>query len=392
MAGKSGGGSTTTVQKADPWIGVQPYLAGNETIPGLFNEATEWYNNAANRTYYPGQTVANPSGSTLDAEALTRQRALSGGLSAGQMADANVYAHLLSNLTDQYSNDVQGRSNALNSQYQGVLNGSDPTAAYLSSIMGGSMLGSNPYLSAAMDAANSNTTRQFKNAVMPGLASQFSAGGRYGSGAQIAGISDATNNLATQISNTNANIANADYQFERGMQGNAAQQLANLRMGALSGIGQNNQATASLLSGRQLAGMNMLPQLAMQGQNMDYQNLAALAGVGAQQDARQQALINADIARYNYNRDAPLEALKNWGNILMGGAGLGSSSSSTQSTGQTGSGLSNALGGGMLGYAGGQALGGLLAGSTLGSGLAASTLALGGPIGLGVGALAGLLL
>lgn len=40
--GKGGGGSTTTVQKADPWVGVQPY------IKDLMKQAEDYYNNTNN--------------------------------------------------------------------------------------------------------------------------------------------------------------------------------------------------------------------------------------------------------------------------------------------------------------------------------------------------------
>lgn len=345
-----GGGSTNTVQKSDPWVGVQPYLAGNETIPGLFNEATEWYMGAPLQ-YYPGQLVADPGDITQQAEAMIRQRASGGSWLEGLAKNA---AGSITNLTDPYSQMIaEGRNNDV--------------AQYLRNVMGGSYLNSNPYLSAAMDAANSNTLRQFNSAVMPSIASQFATSGRYGSGAQMQGVSDATNNLATQLSNTNANIANANYQFERGNQAAAAQALT-----------QRQQFENSLLSGRQMGALGMLPGLSQ----MDYQNLSALTALGAQQDARAQNRINAEMERYNFNRDAPLSKLNAWGNILAGGAGMGGVSQTTGS-GPSGSFLSNAIGGGMLA----NSLYGLGANAGLWGG-AAGLSALGG-MGLGSGALMG---
>ena len=63
----SSGGSTTTVQKADPWEGQQPYLVGGihingVPIAGTFYEANKLYQNGQLAPeYYPGQTVADQS-------------------------------------------------------------------------------------------------------------------------------------------------------------------------------------------------------------------------------------------------------------------------------------------------------------------------------------------
>ena len=51
MAHGGGGGNTTTVQKSDPWSGIQPYL----------KSGYEQLNTAAQNipSFYPGQTYAN---------------------------------------------------------------------------------------------------------------------------------------------------------------------------------------------------------------------------------------------------------------------------------------------------------------------------------------------
>lgn len=60
--GKGNSGSTTTVQKADPWEGQQPYLAGDsrgETpIFGVFPEANYLYTTGQLAPeYYPGRRL-----------------------------------------------------------------------------------------------------------------------------------------------------------------------------------------------------------------------------------------------------------------------------------------------------------------------------------------------
>lgn len=69
----SSGGSTTTVQKADPWEGQQPYLVGGihingVPIAGTFYEANKLYQNGQLAPeYYPGQTVADRRSVAVDA-------------------------------------------------------------------------------------------------------------------------------------------------------------------------------------------------------------------------------------------------------------------------------------------------------------------------------------
>jgi hypothetical protein len=46
-----GGGSTQTIQKADPWIGAQPYLHD------IMGQAQNAYSRSQGNTYYPGSTV-----------------------------------------------------------------------------------------------------------------------------------------------------------------------------------------------------------------------------------------------------------------------------------------------------------------------------------------------
>ena len=91
--GSKGGGSTTTVQKADPWSGQQPYLKE------IFQEAQGLYQSGGMApAYYPGQTVAPESAWTQQARAMQAQRALEGSASvqnAQQAMDATLsYARL----------------------------------------------------------------------------------------------------------------------------------------------------------------------------------------------------------------------------------------------------------------------------------------------------------
>jgi len=66
---KGGGGGTNTVQKADPYIGQQPYLLD------LYSQAQNQFQ-AGPQQFFPGQTYASPSSAVIEAENMQRQAAL----------------------------------------------------------------------------------------------------------------------------------------------------------------------------------------------------------------------------------------------------------------------------------------------------------------------------
>ena len=68
---KGGGGTTQTIQKADPFIGQQPFLIN------MYNEAQRLYDQGPLQ-FFPGQTFANPTAAQLAAEDMAVQSALGG--------------------------------------------------------------------------------------------------------------------------------------------------------------------------------------------------------------------------------------------------------------------------------------------------------------------------
>lgn len=103
--GGSRGGSSTTVQKADPWSGQRPYLAN------AFDASKYLYDRGALApAYYPNSTVVGMSGSTQQALELQRQRALSGSALTGSAQD-----ELQKTISGSYLDPTQ------NTALQGVL-------------------------------------------------------------------------------------------------------------------------------------------------------------------------------------------------------------------------------------------------------------------------------
>ena len=156
--GKKGGGSTTTVQKADPWAGQQPYLQD------IFQQAQQLYNAGGMApNYYPGQTVAGQSDWTKQALQMQADRAQSG-------------SPLITNASNAMNNITTGQALAGN---QG-LNTLNQLAQE-----------DNPYVDELYNRANSQ--------VQANLDGNFNRAGRYGSGAHEAAAADAANNLAAQM-------------------------------------------------------------------------------------------------------------------------------------------------------------------------------------------------
>lgn len=237
--GKGDNQKTTQTTKVEPWAPLQPYLKG------AMSDAQSMYQEGA-PNYYPGQTIAPMSGYTRGSLDAMAQRAASG-----------------SDLT-----------RAAQGELQNTLGGN-----YLS--------GGNPYLQNAISSATRPMINAYNDQVMPGLDSNFSAAGRYGSGAHALASSDAGAQLQSQIGDVASQMAYQNYNDER----------------------QN-----------MMRGMLLAPELAAQ----DYKDIGMLGQAGAGYDTYNQNLINADTARYDYGQNADWNYLKDYITLLGGAPSPGS--------------------------------------------------------------------
>lgn len=309
MGKKGGGGSTTTVQKADPWAGQQPYLQD------IFQQAQQLYNAGGMApNYYPGQTVADQSKWTQDALQMQADRAQNG-------------SPLIDNASNAMNNITTGQA-LQNNQGLNVLNQLSQE--------------DNPYVDELYNRANSQAQSAING--------NFSAAGRYGSGAHAAASADAANNLANDMYSA--------LWDKRADAAQAAGQLYN------TGIGQQVVAGQA---GQQLA-------------NQAYTDAAALGQAGAAMDDYNQQKINADIDRYNYNQQQALLALQNYNNLIQGSYGGTTTTTGQQQSG--GSSFGNVLGGGLTGWGIGAGLSGLAGTAALTSPWALGGAAIGGLLGL----------
>lgn len=297
--GKGGGSSTTTVQKADPWEGQQPYLTE------IFQEAQKLYNNGGLAPdYYPGQTVAGQSQWTQDALKMQADRAQNG-------------SPLIDNASNAMNNITTGQALADN---QGL-----NTLNQLSQE-------DNPYVDELYNRANSQ--------VQADLDGNFNRAGRYGSGAHEAAAADAANNLAAQM-----------YSSLWDKRADAAAQAGQLYN---TGVGQ--QVVASQ-TGQQLANQAYTDAAALSeagGMMDDYNQQLINADIDRYNYGEQQALLALqnynNLIQGNYGGTSTTTGQQSGGstvgNVLGGGlsgAGIGS-----MIGGPVGAGI-GAIAGGLLG-------------------------------------------
>lgn len=243
-----GGGSNTssTIQKADPWVGVQPALGQG------ISEAQRLYGQGAPQ-YFPGQTYAPMSPWTQ--QALQNQAAMA---QAGGPGVSAANQNLQDTLTGKY-------------------------------------LGSNPYLQGAVNSALGD--------VQSRVNAQF-AGQNYGSSAHEEW-------LGRQLADRALPIYAQDYANERN---------------------------------RQLAAASMAPSL----EQAQYIAPAQLAQAGTAMQNFDQQAINEQIARYNYNTQAPWNMLDQYTRLITG-QNLGGSTSGTSTSPYYTNPLATGLGLGMGG-------------------------------------------
>lgn len=242
--GKGENDQSTTVTKAEPWKPAQPYLEG------AMKDANALYAQGAPQ-YYNQTQIAPMSSYTRNGYDALAQRAMAGSP--------------VTNAAQQHLTTTLG---------------------------GGYLSAGNPYFQGALSAATQPMINAYTDQVMPGLDSNFSAAGRYGSGAHALASSDAGAQLQQQIGDVASQMAYQNYADERQ---------------------------------RQVQAMMFAPDMAAQ----DYRDIMALQDAGAGYDQYNQSLIDADMRKYDYNMNAPYNWLANYVGLLGGVPGPSSTSTAT---------------------------------------------------------------
>lgn len=272
-------GTETITSTTAPWAPLQPFLQSG------FNRAEGLYQQGGPQ-YFPQSTVAQFGDTTNQA--------------------LNQYTNLATQ-----GNPIAG-----------------PAQGMVADTLSGNFLSpeSNPYLQAMSDAANRQTTRQYQEAVVPGIQAQFANSGRTGSGLFANAMDQSRDTLSRSLAESNANLYGNNFQNERNRQMQAAQ---------------------------------LAPQTAQLG----YLDASQLLNVGEMQDNKSQQNITDQFNRHMFNQERPYDNLARYQGFL--GGNYGSESSTPYNTP---SGLQQGIGAGLAGLgilgeinqAGG--LGGLLGG------------------------------
>jgi hypothetical protein len=294
--------------KNDPWIGAQPGLNT------LFGAGVNQFN-AGPQQYYPGSTVAGQSwdtqhalhmGETVGNEALGTQWGAKA-LDSGQQQNLDTSNGRYLGLDPSTS----GYSQFANGGFMGQTAGD----SQLGAIGNGAMLYGNPYVDSMFNQAAGQVGQQFKNNVMPSIASMFAGGGRYGSEGMANGIGQAQQNYGNQVNNLATSIYGGNYANERNLLQQALTQMNNTGLAErgqqLSGLSQLSSQFQNERN-RQMQATSMAPSLAQ----ADWNDVNNLGKIGTMRDAYSQSLINADKARFDFGQQAPWQNLSNLSSIM----------------------------------------------------------------------------
>jgi hypothetical protein len=194
----------------------------------------------------------------------------------------------------------------------------------ISNTAAGQYLNANPYQQQMMQAATRPLEQAFSQQVLPGISSLYSKSGRLGSGSMERALSSASEGFGRSLGDITANIAGTQFQQERGLQQQAALQLANLAQ----------QAPA-------LYGQQFIPS-------------QQLAQIGAQREAIAGQPLQEAMNRFSYEQQLPYQQLSGFLSSVYGSP-LGSFG--TPAPMQPANRVTGALAGGLAGGLGGYALG-----------------------------------
>jgi hypothetical protein len=305
--------------------------------------------------YFPGSTVAQFSGATNAALSGITERAMNGSPLVDQ-AQSFVQQGLAAPVQSAFGAQTNPYASPVGVQQVSGGAAENPYASVANPFGGAS----NPYLDATYDKA-------FGKA-MQSVESQFARGGRnIGASQPVAG--DIASSLASQIyapayeNERNRQQAFAQQQLGIGAQGfesgqsRALQagmanqgaglqaQLAGQQIGAQGFENAQNRQLSDLTAQRQMQQglLGYASPLAAQ----DYLDLAQLQGAGQMYDTQNQALLNDQINRWNYNQNAPGMALDS---LIQRLNGMPGSTQVTQLPDQSRNAGAGAIGGAMAGY------------------------------------------
>lgn len=307
-----------TVTTQEPWGPQQIHLEN------IFSRAQGLLGRSA--PYYERQSWVDFAPQTELALGLMQQRALGG--SPYEQSNQSYLTRALSQ--PQVDLGFTGAA-AQYGQDQGLL-GYSPLAQTAQ----GSFVGANPYLNQQFGQAAQQMSRQFQEAVLPGINATFGDAGMTGGGQHQAAIASAQNELSQGLGGLAANLYGDAYQQERANQLAAAGQLTQAGL-------QQSQLLGDLYGAIDQSGARASALVPMASQ-LEYGNIDRLGQVGGTLQDQANRILQDDMARYAYFSGLPMQQLQDYAGFVSpqyGGV--------TTVEGGGGSRFGKALGGAMTG-------------------------------------------
>lgn len=393
--GKGGGGSSTTVQKADPWSGVQPFLVGSQTtrlkqgVQPVYKQEQTWDPSAGDGGGWTTKNViSNPSSDyeTVGSPGVFPE--------AQRLYQQQGWTQGMQDLTNQQGQNAANRAGQVDQAY-GVGNaalagGFDPNVQRVGDIVAqsvdptqafASMGAANPTDSiqqmltgqvntSALNPVVQSTMRRlgegFNEQVLPNIRGNAVVAGQYGSSRQGIAEGLASKGLLYSMGDAASGMYNNAFNTAQQNMYGTANNMAGLSLNNAQANANRDLAAQTANVQAQLANNQQAMQLAQQQLANRAQGLNILGTGNALQDQNYQQRLGLFDApnQYSWNN------LNRYASIVTPGAGIGGQSSSTAPNNTNP--LAGALGGALAGaqLASMTGLLGTGAGAGIGAGLA----------------------
>jgi len=176
--------------------------------------------------------------------------------------------------------------------------------------------GSNPYLQQNINAALGDITRNYNDAIAPGLTTQAVGSGSFGNSGAQAVQQNSLNDLTKNLGNTASSMRMQDYTAQQGL---AENQLNRNMTAAQDYAGRNDQLKSQYL--------NLAPTYGSQA----YTDASQLMNVGQQYQDNNQQQLDAQYQNWTDQQNDPYKKLAAMSGVF--GSGLGNTASTKQSGG-----------------------------------------------------------
>jgi hypothetical protein len=176
--------------------------------------------------------------------------------------------------------------------------------------------GSNPYLQQNIDAAMGDITRNYNDAIAPGLTTQMVGSGSFGNTGAQAATQNSLNDLTKNLGNTASSMRMQDYTAQQGL---AENQLNRNLTAAQDYAGRNDQMKSQYL--------NLAPTYA----NQAYTDADQIMKVGQQQQDNTQQYLDSLYQSWSDKQNDPYKKLAAMSGVF--GSGLGNTATTKQSGG-----------------------------------------------------------